>query len=392
MAIDSHAFPGTLDRTAYQYEDDYSDMWEVLKEPSTRLTFLDLVPEGKPVKNPDFYWMEDIVNPYRYLTINGALTTETTFVVDTPQASYVQPGDLLRVEGVAADAEIVQVLTTDDATSFTVTRAYGGSTQVNVIPDNTVLRRIRLKAEGSEVDDFEYKGTVRYSNTTGIISHSIRLDGSAMEGKPRGYQTAELDRQEAEILLTLKSELEDLVIFGPGATRASGEYGVPSGIRDTIKARAGSNIGAAAVTWAYKQVNERINWLVETGGMVNDASNLVLLCPASMYSAAGFWGAGACTRQASDRTYGYETNTIHSTLGLDVPMVWSYKCQPDEYMIVDLSRLSIHPLGSRRLKRWVKPAGIDLNDYEARRLLMEWGVRLRYADKAHYLQTLVTVV
>jgi len=282
-------------------------------------------------------------------------------------------------------------LTTDDSATITVTRAYGGSTQVNVIPDDTVLEIIRLREEGSEADDFEYKGTVRRDNTTGIISHSIKLDGSAMEGKPRGYQTAELDRQEGEILLSLKSELESLVIFGPGATRASGEYGVPEGIRQTITTRAGSNIGASAVVWGFKQLNDRINWLVTDGGMINDASQLICLCPSTMYSAAGFWGAAACERMASDRTYGFEVNTVHSTLGLDVPLVWSYKCQPDEYMLIDLSRLSIHPLGSRSLKRWVKPAGIDLNDYEARRLLMEWGVRLRYADKAHYLQKLVTV-
>jgi hypothetical protein len=390
MAIDSHGFPGTLDRSAYQYEDDYSDMWEVLKEPVSRLTFLDLVPVGKPVKNPDFYWMEDIAK-VRTVNVSGAHTTETTITVHTGEAAYVQPGDLLFVHGHATDQEVMQVLTTDDAQSFTVTRAYGGSTQHNTIPDDTVLRIVRLRGEGSEADDFEYKGTIRRSNTTGIISHSIKLDGSAMEGKPRGYQTAELDRQEAEILLSLKSELEDLTLFGPGATRATAEYGVPSGVRDTIAARAGSNIGASAVVWGFKQLNDRVNWLVETGAMVNDASNLVCLCTASMYSAAGFWGAGACTRQASDRTYGFETNTVHSTLGLDVPLVWSYKCPVDEYFLIDMSRLSIHPLGSRSLKRWRKPAGIDLNDYESRRLLMEWGVRLRYADKAHYHQKLVTV-
>jgi len=390
MAINTHGYPGTLDRTSYQYEDDYSDVWEVLKEPVSRLTFLDMVPEGKPVKNPDFYWMEDI-SKVRTVNVSGAHTTETTITLHTGEAAYLQPGDLLFVHGHATDQEVMQVLTTDDAASITVTRAYGGSTQHDTIPDNTVLRILRLREEGSEADDFEYKGSVRYSNTTGIISHSIKLDGSAMEGKPRGYQTAELDRQEAEILLSLKSELEDMTLFGPGATRSATEYGVPEGVRQIISTRAGANIGASAVTWGFKQVNTNINWLAETGAMINDSSNVVCLCTASMYSAAGFWGAGACTRTASERTYGFETNTIHSTLGLDVPLVWSYKCPVDEYMLIDLSRLSIHPLGSRKLKRWVKPSGVDLNDYEARRLLMEWGVRLRYADKAHFLQKLVTV-
>jgi hypothetical protein len=389
MAINTHGFPGTLDRTSYQYEDDYDDMWEALRQPSGWLKFLDMVQVGKPVKNPNFYWMEDIAK-VRSVSLNGALTTETSWVLHAGEAAYLQPGDLLVVEGHAADTEWVQVLTTDDSATITVTRAYGGSTQHNTIPDDTVLRIVRLREEGSEADDFEYKGTVRRDNTTGIISHSIKLDGSAMEGKPRGYQTAELDRQEAEVLLSLKGEMEDLVIFGPGATRASGEYGVPEGVRQTITTRAGSNIGSTAVVWGYKQLNGRVNELVEEG-MITDNSQLVCFCTSSMASAAGFWGAGACSRVASDRTYGFEVNTVHSTLGLEVPLVWSYRCPVDEYMLIDMSRLSIHPLGSRTLKRWVKPAGIDLNDYEARRLLMEWGVKLKYADKAHFLQKLVTV-
>lgn len=390
MAINTHGFPNTTDRTSYQYEDDYADVWEALKVPWNWIRFLDMVPEGKPVRNPEFYWMEDITK-VRTVQVNGAVADTTTeaITLDTGQAAYLQPGDILISHNAAGVTEQLQVLTTDDAQGITATRGYGGSTAHN-IADDQVFRIMRLREEASEADDFEYKGDVRRTNYTGIISRSIKLSGSAMEGKPRGYQTAELDRQEAEILLSLKGELEDLLLFGPGAARATAEYGVPLGVRDSINALAGSNIGASAVTWGFKQLNSRVNWLAEQG-MVNDSSNLICLCTSSMASAAGFWGAGACTRQASDRTYGFEVNTVHSTLGLDIPLVWSYRQQPDEYMLLDLSRISIHPLGNRKLKRMVKPAGIDLNDYEARRLLMEWGVRVRYADKAHYLQKLVTV-
>lgn len=390
MAINPHGYPGTLDRTSYQYEDDYSDVWEALREPAGWLKFLDLVPVGKPVRNPQFFWMEDIAK-VRTVSANGAVADTTTeaITLHAGEAAYVQPGDILVSHNASGVTEQLQVLTTDDSAAITATRGYGGSTAHNIADDQT-FRIIRLREEGSEADDFEFKGTVRRDNTTGIISHSIKLDGSAMEGKPRGYQTAELDRQEAEVLTSLKGELEDLVLFGPGATRATGEYGIPEGVRQTIVTRAGSNIGSTAVTWGYKQLNGRINWLAEQG-MLTDSSNLACFCTPSMASAAGYWGAGACTRVASDRTYGFEVNTVHSTLGVDVPLVWSWRAQPDEYMLIDISRLSIHPLGSRTLKRWVKPAGIDLNDYEARRLLMEWGVRLRYADKAHFLQKLVTV-
>jgi hypothetical protein len=389
MAINTHGFPGTQDRTSYQYEEDYSDVWEAVSEPKGFLKFYDMVPYSKPLRNVDFYWMEDIAKTRSVTTSGTHAAAVTTITLGTGEAAYVQNGDLLMVDGEVECDEWLQVLTTDGSATITVERGWGGSTASD-LATLTVLKIVRAREQGSEADDFEYKGSVRRDNCTGIISHSIKLDGSAMEGKPRGYQTAELDRQEAEILLSLKSECEYMYIYGPGNTLSSSAYGFPKGIRQQITALAGSNIGSTAVVWSYKQINERVDWLASEGWL-NDASNLVCFCTSSMASKAGFWGAGACTRMASDRTYGFEVNTIHSTLGIDVPLVWSPACKPDEYMLLDMSRISAHPLGSRTLKRWVKPAGIDLNDYEARRLLTERGVRVRYADKAHFLQQKVTV-
>jgi hypothetical protein len=162
------------------------------------------------------------------------------------------------------------------------------------------------------------------------------------------------------------------------------------GIRATILARAGSNIGASAERWGYLNFNSHVNWLAESG-LIDDNADLVCYCTASMYAAAGLWGAGACTRAASDRTFGFEVNTIHTTMGFDVPLVWGYFQQPDEYAILNMNYISKHPLGKRTLIRYVKPAGIVLNDYESRRLLMSWGVKTRYAEQAHWLQKLVTV-
>ena len=390
MAIPAHAYPGTLDRSSYQYEDDYDDVWEDLSQPGGRLVFLDLAREGRPIRNPDYFYMEDIAD-VTSVSLNGAITTETTFTLQSGEAAYLQNGDMLKVRGVAGKTEWVQINDTPNtsADTISVTRGVGDTTSESHA-DDTVFDIVRAVPENSEEDMFEYKGSVRRENYTGIISHSIRLSRSAMQGKPRAYSQAELDRQEAQKLVQLKGELEDMLLFGPGVQRASGATGMMRGIRPTIVARAGSNYVTTAATWGYKLVNDAINSLAEVG-MIKDSSRLILYCNSTMYAAAGFWGSSAVRTTANDMTYGFETQMLHSTLGLDVPLVWGYSAIPGEFMLIDMSRFEYNFLGGKKLIRYRKPQGIVLNDYEARRLVMEAGCKLRYADKAHYLHTSVTV-
>jgi len=388
MAIPSHGNYSTVDRTAYQYEEDYSDVWEEMKDKAGRLVLLDLITESRPLRNPTYYWMEDISKVRRVLISAQQLSGDTHVDITGTEYTYLQNGDML-VATAEGKTEWMQVNADPSSTVVSVTRGIG-DTSAEQHEAGEYLNIVRSVPEGSEADEPEYKGTVRRENYTGIISHTIQLSDSAMQGKPRGYAQAELDRQEAEILLSLKGELEDLILFGPGEARASGAHGQMRGIRGTIVTRAGSNYNTTACTWSYDLINQRMNWLAEEG-MVTDRSDLVLFCNSTMYSAAGFWGASAVTRERNDRTFGFEINMFHSTLGLDVPMIWGYAAKPGEFMILDLSRIDMAPLGNRKLKRYIKPAGIVLNDYEARRLVMEWGSKTRFADKAHYLQTAVTV-
>jgi len=392
MAIPAHGYPATLDRTTYQYEDDYGEKWEILRRPAGRLRFLDKCRQGPPLKNPTYHWTEDITKVTTVTVYSTCASGDSHVDLVGTDWTYLQNGDLL-IDRTANKFEAMQVDGDPASGAVTIIRSVGAPV-AEQHEAAAVLDIIRSRPEASDEDDFEFKGTQRRSNYTSIISHSIKLSASAMEGKPRGYETSELDRQEADILLSLKGELEILALFGPGevraATTSAGGHGAMYGLRGQIVLAAGSNIGASAVTWSYKLIDDRINTIAQVG-MIDDQSDMICLCPATMYSAAGYWAASACTRQAGDRTYGFEVNTVHSTLGLDVPLIWTPACKSDEFMLIDMNRFEINPLGGRSLIRMVKPKNINLNDYEARRLLMEWGCKLRYPDKAHYLQKLVTV-
>ncbi len=59
MAIDSALYPSSLDRSNYQYVDDYLPMWEDIATPMNRLTLLDMIPQGEDLTDRTYYWTED---------------------------------------------------------------------------------------------------------------------------------------------------------------------------------------------------------------------------------------------------------------------------------------------------------------------------------------------
>jgi len=192
------------------------------------------------------------------------------------------------------------------------------------------------------------------------------------------------------VLVKLRGEMEDLLLFGPGQARAAAAHGQMAGLRTQILAAAGSNIDLGDGTRHVEQpevglhLHRRQDQLAGPAERGQRGSNLICLVPAAGYTLAGGWGAAAVTRSASDRTYGFETNTLHSSIGLEVPLVWSSRMKGTEAALISLDYFEKCPRGRRKLIRYVKPAGIVLNDYESRRLVAEWGCRSYFLTKAHY--------
>lgn len=386
MALEDALYPSTLDRSAYQYVDNYDMFWEAYRQPFGRLRFLDMVTDGPPVDTREYFWTEDI-QKVRSVTLNGAITTETTWTLTSGDEEYLQKGDMLWTKTATKD-EWVQVNDHPDTVAHTisVTRNVNGL-GVDSFADGTVFRIVRSRNEGSAADNWEFKGTIRRSNYTVILSHTVGITGTAQVGTPQAPYGNELARQEAEILLSLKGEVEDVLLYGPSQqAAATPAYGAPGGIRDIILARAGNNINTDSVKWTYRLLNDRVKAVAEEG-FLNDGSSLICLCPIDAYAAAGFWGAGAVTREASDRTFGFEVNMVHTTIGMDVPLIWHEAAYPDEFMLLDMGRFERNPYGNRNLIRMEKRGGVgNTDDWDEVRLLMEFGCKLRYADKAHYLQ------
>ena len=387
MALDPHAYPSTLDRSAYQYVDDYLSIWEAMAQPLNRLTLLDMLPTGEELTDRTYYWTEDNASR-RTVTLGEPVdSSETTISLDTGHAAYLQKGDFLHQYS-EGKTEWMQVIDDPDTSNDTilVNRNYNSS-GTDTFADRSELRIVRMRPEGSEADEPEFKGTNRVYNYTGIISHTVRLDGSAAAGQPRAPYGDELDRQEAEVLSNLRFELEDLMLYGPGGAPSSTAYGSLLGIRGNIVAGAGDNyISSGEYRGTYKQYNADLNWLARQG-FIKPNSNVVIFGPPDMATEAANWKASQVTYEKSDRTYGLEVPVLISALGIRAPFLWNPDAKSDEYMILNLDRIKKHPLRGRALIRMRKAPYVDLQDWEGRRLLMEWGVSVQYRTKAHFLRT-----
>lgn len=390
MAIDSAHYPGTLDRSSYQYVDNYLNIWEAMAEPANRLMLLDMIPQGEDLEDRTYYVTEDNATTANYVTAAEAVdSSETEIDLATDEELRLQVGDLLH-QYHNAKTEWLQV-TAIDTTNHRITVSRNvGSQGASSFDNASQFRIVRLRNEGSEKDIAEFKGTNRVYNYTGIISHTVELSDTAGAGTPRAPYGAELDRQEAEVLTNWKFELETLFAYGPGVAPSTSAYGALLGLRGNIVAGGGSNyISSGDYNWSHKLISNDLNWLAKQG-FVKPTSNVVIFGPADMATTAADWKASQVQYEVSDRTYGLEVPVLVSALGIRAPLLWSPDAKTDEYMILNLDRIRKHPMAGRALIRMRKPAFIDLQDWEGRRLLGEWGLTMGYRTKAHFLRTGVT--
>ena len=388
MALPSHYVPNELTFetvNAYHWVDDYMDLWEEILAPAGRLTFIDKIAQGEDITQNEYYWTEDLAIA-NYVTFAAGLnTSDTSIAVGSGQGALLQAGDLLyNSEGGKSEWIQVTAISTD---TLTIVRGFGDSVG-EAWDSGSKLYIQRLRPVGSSKDTREYQGTARKTNYVGILSHTVGLDGSTMTDIPRGGYSNELDRQEAKVLTKLKWELEDMLLFGPGEQRAAGALGALKGIKPWVKALGGSNYSTTAETASWKTINEKLNWIVKQG-QLTPSDQLILLTSPDGANAIGQWGKAFVQTTMDETTLGFQVNTLKSTLGLSVPVVW-HPGLYNEYWLIPVSRIKRHPRKGRGLIRMRRPLYENLEDSEERRILAEWGASYRNLGTTSWIQTNVT--
>ena len=157
--------------------------------------------QKESVDDSEFSWWDE-PNDIIRLTVNGALGTgDTTVIVDStdPDASspnsvwgvatHLKAGDQLLVEPSADNAtfdhEVVEVVSVQSATQFTITRGAQGTTPAAIGNDGSLLKIGSAYAEGTGAPQAASRNPIKYTNYTQIFKDTYEVTGSAVGTKLR---------------------------------------------------------------------------------------------------------------------------------------------------------------------------------------------------------------
>jgi len=231
-------------------------------------------------------WLEYKKSPTQWQTDGATVAGVTTLTFDSTEG--VQVGDVLKfTASTGASISVkVKVLTVVDATDITVTRPYGGTTDMT-IPDNAIVSLIsRAKNENSGEGLGENVKPSRVFNFTQIFRRDLGLSRTTLQTALYGLAT-EADRnakveelvnfQVANQLADIAYEFNNSLIDGVKEERvdgaAAGSFG---GILPFMEAQASSQYDASANSVSSLILNNAIDQAVGNGA--NGTELTVLLC------------------------------------------------------------------------------------------------------------------
>jgi hypothetical protein len=182
----------------------------------------------KTVNDPEFAWWDE-PNDIVRLQVNGALnTTDTVVVVDSADpdatnpervygtAGHLKGGDLLLVEPAADSAtfnyELLEVVSVQSDTSFTVRRGAGGTTAASIGNDVFLSLVGSAYGEGTGAPRAVSRNPIKYRNFTQIFKDTYELTGTANETEYRTGDAWSNDKKRK--MFKHSADIEMAILFG----------------------------------------------------------------------------------------------------------------------------------------------------------------------------------
>ena len=238
--------------------------------------------QKESTNDPEFSWWDE-PNDIIRLEVAGALdTVETTVVIDSSDpsatapgnvwglATHLKAGDLLLVEpatdNVTFDHEIIEVVSVQSGTTFTVKRGAAGTTAAAIANDLFLFKLGSAYAEGTAAPNAVSRNPIKYSNFTQIFKTSYEITGTAEETHTRTGDPVKNDKKRKAFDHSRDIELS--LLFGQ-ASETVGPNGKPlrtmDGIRKFIPS---ANTTILGTTWGIADDTA-------SGGILLDAFSTV---------------------------------------------------------------------------------------------------------------------
>lgn len=219
----------------------------------------------KTVNDPEYAWWAESQNLKR-LQINNAsgfTSSDTNLVVDSADptsttmsalygtATHLKPGDLLLVEKTdqaTYDNEIIEVVTVNSDTSFTVIRGAAGTTPASIANDVFLTLIGNVYAEGTGAPRAVSRNPTKFNNFTQIFKDAYELTGTANETEARTGNAWSNDKKRKSFDHAMAIEL--CMLWGR-KSETTGDNGKPKrtmgGLREQIPQATPANGGRTTV-------------------------------------------------------------------------------------------------------------------------------------------------
>lgn len=222
----------------------------------------------RTVDDPEFSWWCEGNTQIR-LQVNGALAagdtlitvdsldpTSTTLGANLGTATNLKEGDILLVEPATDNAtfnhELLEVVSVQSDTQFTVLRGAGGTTPASIANDLFLYVIGSAYAEGTSAPSAVSRNPIKFSNYTQIFKDSYELTGTADETNTRTNNGWSEDKKRKAFKHS--SDIESAILFGRAA-ETTGENGKPkrfmAGLRAFIPSSNTTVFGAAVTTTSF---------------------------------------------------------------------------------------------------------------------------------------------
>ncbi len=377
MALASYAGAASYD----QADSHFLDLSDVLSAVLLADTFfLGRVKMGEAGTQTIHYWNEDSLNATVVTNAASLDASEVTLNVGSAQGLRLRIGALLLDEAIGK-TEVMQV-TAISTDQITVTRGYGDSAPVGETHAAAASYRIigmPVQEGDSGVVDRSVVRQVK-NNVFQIFKREVEVSGTTKAIKSAGVPN-EFNYQIAQRMLEIHRELG--MSHLTGVKKAAGSdtvYRTMDGVRNVV--RIGGNVITTAEALGEDQVNALATLIWNDGGQADIAvgNEIQMSKFAELYK-------DKIRLAPSDKQVGRFITKFLTNKGVEIDLLTDRWAQKQDLLLLDSSRLSVHPLAGRAMH--MEPLA-KTGDADRAMIVGEYTQVTRNAADAHALHSGLT--
>lgn len=356
-------------------------------------TFLSLIPynPSSPCLNTKHEWLNDSLTPTRSAIASFDTDGDGTGVNLASTAGFTA-GDIIRFESSAGGSktEVAKIASVDSGTDLTIVRDYGDSTGVTLSTGDVVVLLSSPKTEGTDASTGSAHEPSTNYNYTEIFDAIAELSKTAANVRNYGFQSVEekLNYQvEVKLRNVIMRNMNNAAIYGRRVIRSGSQKGTMGGILQYLTGGNVTNVGGAL---SASVINALMEDIFEDGGY---SSNYVILCAQNQARRISGFLTPTTQQPTIQGAFGGAITQFRGDLpvqkGFNASIVVDPMFPKDQLAILDMDMIELKNLENRPLID--EDATLPGGDYYRRRILGEYTLQMKNADKVNGLLTGLTI-